>query len=188
MHHPSQSSPDPVQALRSATQALHQQLDSQLPLAQALPDAAEALNRYHEHLRVLQGWLQTLAPLLQSAGWGQGLLPSLQADLASSGPGTTAAGAPPAHDVAFAWGVAYVAEGSQLGGRVLLQRLRQAGVLAPLRYLEGRGAATGAHWSAFLRGARAALASPADTARACEGARWAFDDLLARFRRQGLLA
>ncbi len=159
-----------------------------MPLAQVLPDAAEALSRYHQHLRVLQGWLQTLAPLLQAAGWGQALLPALQADLAATGPDTAAVAAPPAHDWAFAWGAAYVAEGSQLGGRVLLQRLRQAGVLAPLRYLEGRGAATGAHWSGFLQGARAALASPADTARACEGACWAFDDLLARFRRQGLLA
>lgn len=179
---------DPVQALRSATQALHQQLDSQLPLAQDLPDAAEALRRYHQHLSVLHGWLQTLAPMLQVAGWGQTLLPALRADLSCAGHGTATASPLPAHDAAFAWGVAYVAEGSQLGGRVLLQRLRQAGVVAPLGYLQGRGAATGAHWSAFLQAARAALAAPADTARACEGACWAFDDLLARFRRLGLLA
>lgn len=180
---------DPVQALREATSALHTRLDSQLPLAQAA-DAALLLHHYHGHLQVLHGWLSDLAPLLQRAGWGQGLLAPLCADLADAGlagdaPGQ--AGPLPGTDAATAWGVAYVVEGSQLGGRVLLQRLRRAGVNAPLRYLQGHGAGTGAHWQGFLQALRAALVQASDLPAACHGACWAFEDLLARFRRQGLV-
>jgi heme oxygenase len=80
-----------------------------------------------------------------------------------------------------------VVEGSQLGGRVLLRRLRDVGVPHSLRYLEGRGAASGSHWTEFLTALREALASPQAIACACDGARWAFDILLTRYRRLGLL-
>ncbi|WP_326533230.1 biliverdin-producing heme oxygenase [Pseudorhodoferax sp.] len=178
-----------MQALRDATQALHAQLDSQLPLARPA-DARQSLGHYHGHLRVLHGWLQDLAPLLQRAGWGLDPLEPLRADLAEAGlagdpPGQ--AGPLPGTDIAHAWGVAYVVEGSQLGGRVLFQRLRRAGVQAPLRYLEGRGPGTGAHWNGFLQALRTALAQPAEVQAACQAACWAFEDLLARFRRQGMV-
>lgn len=175
-----------MQALRSATGALHAQLDSQLPLAQPA-DATQSLRHYHDHLRVLHGWLSDLAPLLARAGAGQGLLEPLRADLADAGLAGEPAGQarPPMDSEAAAWGVAYVVEGSQLGGRVLHQRLRRAGVRAPLRYLEGRGAGTGAHWQGFLQALRAALVQPADVAAAGDAACWAFEDLLARFRRGG---
>lgn len=181
---------DPVQALRDATEALHAQLDSQLPLAQPA-DAMRSLQHYHDHLRVLHGWLLDLAPHLQRVAWGDGLLQPLCADLADAGLVGEPAGlaAPPVpRDPAHAWGVAYVVEGSQLGGRVLLRRLRQAGVSAPLRYLQGRGADTGARWNAFLQALRVALASPGQQAAACAGACWAFEDLLARYRRGGWIA
>lgn len=177
---------DPVQALRDATGALHAQLDSQLPLAQPA-DATQSLRRYHDHLRVLHGWLSDLAPLLARTHAGQGLLEPLRADLADAGLAGEPAGQarPPMDTEAAAWGVAYVVEGSQLGGRVLYQRLRRAGVSAPLRYLEGRGPGTGAHWQGFLQALRAALAQPADVAAASDAARWAFEDLLSRFQRGG---
>ncbi len=188
---------DPVQALRSATQAQHTLLDSSLPLAR--PDAG--LADYLQHLAVLQGWMAELAPLLARTPWGGGYLQALRDDLDEAGDaGTSAlasvadAAGDPAADVpgdgslAYALGVAYVVEGSQLGGQVLLRRLRQAGLAHGLRYLEGRGAATGAHWGAFLKALRASLTEPADVAAACAGAHWAFDTLLARFRRLGVLA
>lgn len=185
---PAAAAGDPVQALRSATQALHARLDSQLPLAQPA-DATQSLHHYHEHLRVLHGWLSDLTPLLQRAGWGQGLLEPLRADLADAGLAGAPAGraSPPPDSAAAAWGVAYVVEGSQLGGRVLHQRLRRAGVAAPLRYLQGRGAATGAHWNSFLQALRAALLAPADVAAASAAACWAFEDLLGRFRQEELI-
>ncbi|KQP36168.1 hypothetical protein ASF44_16510 [Pseudorhodoferax sp. Leaf274] len=173
-------------ALRSATQALHAQLDSQLPLAQPA-DATQSLHHYHAHLSVLHGWLSDLMPALQRAGWGQDLLEPLRADLADAGLAGEPAGQarPPVQTEAAAWGLAYVVEGSQLGGRVLHQRLRSAGVRVPLRYLEGRGAGTAAHWKGFLQSLRAALVEPADVAAASAAACWAFEDLLARFRRSG---
>lgn len=180
---------DPVQALRDATQALHARLDSQLPLARPA-DAAQSLHHYHGHLCVLHGWLQDLAPVLERCGWGREQIAALRADLADAGlagdpPGQAV---PPMDGVASAWGVAYVVEGSRLGGRVLHQRLRRAGVTAPLRYLEGLGPATGVHWQGFLRALRAALVQPADVAAACAGACWAFEDLLARFHRREWIA
>lgn len=178
-----------MQALRHATQALHTRLDSQLPLAQPA-DAALSLRRYHDHLQVLHGWLSDLVPVLECTGAGQDLLAPLRADLADAGLTGEAGGMarPPAHTAAAAWGMAYVVEGSQLGGRVLHQRLRRAGVTDPLRYLQGRGSGTAAHWNAFLDALRAALAQPADALAACTAACWAFEDLLARFRRHGWAA
>jgi heme oxygenase len=176
---------DPVQALRDATQALHT-----LPLARPA-DAAQSLRHYHDHLRVLHGWLLDLAPALERSSWGRGHIVALRADLADAGLAGEPAGQgePPAGGgTGQAWGLAYVVEGSQLGGRVLYQRLRRAGVTAPLRYLEGRGPGTGAHWNSFLHALRAALVAPDDVAAACAGACWAFEDLLARFRRHGWVA
>ena len=175
---------DPVLALRQATQSLHRLLDEQLPLARpgaGLPD-------YLNHVRVLRGWLLALTPLLQPSGWGLGYLQALDADLpAADGQTAPAAAVLPRHDPAFALGVAYVVEGSQLGGQVLLRRLRQAGVDDELRYLQGRGEAIGPHWRAFLQLLRARLIRAEDIASACRGACWAFEDLLARFRQSGLL-
>lgn len=175
---------DPVHALRQATQSLHRLLDQQLPLAR--PDAG--LPDYLDHLRVLRGWLLALTPLLQPSGWGLGYLQALNADLPEAGlQSVPAAPALPRHDPAFALGVAYVVEGAQLGGQVLLRRLRQAGVDHELRYLQGRGEGTGAHWRAFVQLLRARLTRAEDIASACRGACWAFEDVLARYRQSGLL-
>ena len=183
---------DPVQALRAATAQQHTLLDSQLPLAREGAGLAE----YLQHLRVLHDWLLQIAPVLRQTNGADGYLDAVARDLAESGvdpfAGAGAAGAYAGRiaapvDAGYAMGVAYVVEGSQLGGRVLLRRLRDAGVPHSLRYLEGRGAATGSHWTEFLAALRAALATPQAIASACEGARWAFDILLARYRRLGLL-
>lgn len=175
---------DPVHALRRATQSLHHMLDQQLPLAR--PGAG--VSDYLDHVRVLRGWLLALTPLLQPCGWGLGYLQALDADLTEAEQEQPPAGpALPRHDPAFALGVAYVVEGAQLGGQVLLRRLRQAGVDHALRYLQGRGEATGPHWRAFLQLLRARLTRAEDIASACRGACWAFDDVLGRFRQSGLL-
>ncbi|MCQ4313959.1 biliverdin-producing heme oxygenase [Pseudomonas stutzeri] len=48
----------------------------------------------------------------------------------------------------WSWGVAYVLEGSRIGGRVLSQRVREGGSIGPLRYL-GHGEGTPL-WPRFL--------------------------------------
>ena len=187
------ASADPVQALRAATAEQHALLDSQLPLARE----GTGLDEYLQHLSVLHDWLLQIAPVLRQAPWADAYLDAVARDLAESGidPYSPSSAATQAHagrapapaDAAYAMGVAYVVEGSQLGGRVLLRRLRDGGVPHSLRYLEGRGAATGSHWTAFLTALRVSLATPQALASACEGARWAFDILLTRYRRLGLL-
>lgn len=54
----------------------------------------------------------------------------------------------PGNDDGWYWGVAYVLEGSRLGGRVLSQRVRDGGAGNPLRYL-GHGEGTPL-WPHFL--------------------------------------
>lgn len=182
-----------MQALRTATARQHALLDSQLPLARE----GAGLPEYLQHLRVLHDWLLQIAPVLRQTHWADPYLHAVAKDLAESGidpfAGASAAEsyagrvAAPV-DASYAMGVAYVVEGSQLGGRVLLRRLRDAGVPHSLNYLEGHGATTGAHWMTFLTALRSALSTPRAIASACEGACWAFDILLARYRRLGLLA
>jgi heme oxygenase len=79
-------------------------------------------------------------------------------------------------------GIAYVIEGSTLGGKFILARLPPA--LAALRgvataFLEGYGAATGARWKSFGAIVERLVTSPAAEAEAVAGAR----ETLARFER-----
>jgi heme oxygenase len=84
-------------------------------------------------------------------------------------------------------GVAYVIEGSTLGGKFILARLPPA--LAPLRgtatgFLEGYGAATGERWRSFGGVVERAITTPEEVADAVAGARDAFGrmiDWLAQF-------
>ncbi|WP_200955859.1 biliverdin-producing heme oxygenase [Massilia sp. Root418] len=81
---------------------------------------------------------------------------------------------------AWRWGVAYVVEGSQLGGIVLHRRLSASLAPHPLRYLHGGGVPPGPRWQLFLTRLRAEVTAPADIAQACAGACAAFDALIAR--------
>ena len=75
---------------------------------------------------------------------------------------------------AAAWGVAYVLEGSRLGGRVLARRAAAGGhplVAGNMRFLRASPAIA---WADFLQRMEAALASTRDTDGAIEGARTAF--------------
>ena len=85
---------------------------------------------------------------------------------------------------AFCHGIAYVHEGSRLGGEVLYRRLH--GVLAPhpLRYLRDRSGG-GFSWPAVLAGLRSRLAGAQAQASACRGAVAAFEVLLGQFGRAG---
>lgn len=79
----------------------------------------------------------------------------------------------------FAWGLAYVVEGSQLGGLMLHRRLSARLAPHPLRYLAGTGGRTGSSWQAFLTQLRLALShAPAASAAAQRGAVAAFARLM----------
>lgn len=183
---------DVLAALRQATGARHERLDSGLPLS--APDAT--LADYAHHLCLLRDWLTPLEAWLDAYADGpQGpaglaatpYLGLIEADLAE--PSLAAwpcarradpAPWPPGASPAYRWGVAYVVEGSQLGGAVLYKRL--AGQLAPhpLRYLRGAGeGGPGPRWCAFMEALRAQVQGEEAVADACRGACDAFDGLLA---------
>lgn len=189
--------PDPLQALRHATAAQHAQLDSGLAIARDNATLAD----YARHAHALAAWLQALRPqleALQAEAPGFSLAPAsrlnfLRDDLADMGPRAGFAWPAPspataqcvqqalsrhlAHAHAVRWGIAYVVEGSQLGGQVLYRRLSPQ--LAPhaLRYLQGDGAATGARWKSFIALLRRHLASAQAVEAACQGAWAAFEGL-----------
>ncbi|MRX07333.1 heme oxygenase [Pseudoduganella sp. FT25W] len=175
---------DVLTALRSATAERHAELDTRTPLAAAAPD----LRAYRDHLQLLEAWLAPIQSA-QGAGPQQALPPRdylalIRSDLAHP----ALAGLPAApvlapeawtaqQDAAWRWGVAYVIEGSQLGGAVLYKRLAERLAPHPLAYLRGEGS-PGPRWQQFLAALRGAVVTPAQIEQACQGARQAFDSLI----------
>lgn len=183
---------DVLAALRQATASRHERLDRGLPLSSTDATLAD----YAHHLCLLRDWLAPMESWLDAYADGpQGPagipaaphLALIEADLAEpSLPGhpcnarARAAPWPDCASAAYRWGVAYVVEGSQLGGAVLYKRL--AGPLAPhpLRYLRGAGdGGPGPRWRAFMEALRAGVHGEAEVAEACAGACDAFDRILA---------
>ncbi|MEM8514889.1 heme oxygenase [Massilia sp. MP_M2] len=184
-HNPADN-PNPLAALRAATNEQHERLDHGLPLSGPAPD----LNDYAAHLTMVRDWLASLQPWLESFADGpqQVLLPVerlalIEADL--NEPGMPPLRAPaPAHawprdaSAAYRWGVCYVVEGSQLGGKVLYGKLAGAMAPHPLRYLKGSDAGPGPRWRAFMLALKEHVTSPDEITDACAGACAAFDSIL----------
>jgi len=186
---------DVLAALRQATNARHERLDSGVPLSKLDATLAD----YASHLQLLRAWLAPMQDWL--AGFhdgpqGAGGLPAaphlalIEADLVEpSLAGYPAPDVPPAPpwpagaSAAYRWGVAYVVEGSQLGGAVLYKRLAEQLAPHPLRYLRGAGGeGPGPRWRAFMLALRAEVRTDEDIADACAGACDAFDRILALAR------
>lgn len=179
---------DVLTALRAATAERHAELDTRTPLAADAPD----LRAYRDHLHLLEAWLAPLAPLLAAYADGprHGLpardhLSLIRADLAhpalvdlTPAPALLSATVPPLDDEAYRWGVAYVIEGSQLGGAVLYKRLAARLAPHPLAYLRGEGS-PGPRWQQFLAALRDAVRTERQIEQACRGAQQAFDRLIA---------
>ncbi len=192
---------DALQALRHATAERHAQLDSGLPIARADANLAD----YQNHVHALAAWLQALWPALlalQACAPRFGFAPAarlsaLREDLAHMDeqatlpwpqPSATTAqcleqalARHPGQADAVRWGMAYVVEGSQLGGQVLHRGLAPRLAPHPLRYLQGGGAGTGARWKTFMALLHTHVASPPAIAAACDGALAAFQGLQAHF-------
>jgi len=178
---------DVLAALRAATSERHERLDSGLPLSGPTPD----LTDYARHLTLVRDWLTPLQAWLDGFSDGpQAVLPALErlpliaADLAE--PGMPAVrDASPAHawpldaSAAYRWGVAYVIEGSQLGGAVLYRQLAERFAPHPLRYLRGVPQGPGPRWRDFMLALRAQVTTGDDIVEACAGACAAFDAILA---------
>lgn len=175
---------DVLTALRQATARRHAELDARTPLAAGDVD----LRAYHDHLRLLERWLEPIQAWMAQFDDGPGLPDYLQAirrdlahaalgGMASPAQGMAAKAGPAQSGAAWRWGVCYVVEGSQLGGAVLYKRLAERLAPHPLEYLRGAGA-PGPRWREFIDALRGQVVGERQIAEACEGARWAFDSLI----------
>lgn len=176
---------DVLAALRQATAQRHAELDADTPLAATEVD----LRAYHDHLRLLERWLAPIQDWMGRFDDGPQLPPYLDAirgDLADAALaampaaeyGGSATAWPAQCGTAWRWGVCYVIEGSQLGGAVLYKRLADRLAPHPLNYLRGAGS-PGPRWQRFIAALRAHVVNAREIAEACEGARRAFDSLIA---------
>lgn len=183
-------------ALRHATAPLHAEVDAALPLARPSP----TLDDYREHLQLLSDWTDALRRWPVDAARLDAQSAALRVDLAECdrllGAAAVGQSLPPVDPkssaitdpTAFGWGVAYVIEGSQLGGQVLFRRLAESLSPHPLGYLQGAGRDTGARWKAFLAELKAHVVTPTQRKAACDGAVAAFALLLRLHHRDGAVA
>lgn len=188
MNRPYQPAPelDALAALRAATSERHERLDSGLPLSGPAPD----LNDYATHLIMVRDWLAPLQAWLDGFADGpQRVLPTVgrlaltDADLNEPGMPPVRVPSPPHAwpqdaSAAYRWGVAYVIEGSQLGGKVLYGKLAERLAPHPLRYLRGADEGPGPRWRAFMLALKENVKSPDEIGDACAGACAAFDSIL----------
>lgn len=183
------------QVLREGTRDRHETLDQGLALAESHVDRDD----YLTYLRALLGWLEPLEQRLWQLDWPEALRASERAgksawlyeDLKMAGDATPVlhCAHPPAVAApdAYALGVAYVVEGSQLGGRFLAKRLQEVAPDLPQRYLHGYGERLGPLWKAFLLHLDSEAGALGHEPQALQGARDAFDSLTGWLRSQRAL-
>lgn len=186
-----------LEKLRAATADVHRALEATLEVAQ--PDAGAGA--YARYAAAVFGWLEPLEAPLWSPPWPAAIAAAartgkvrwVESDLRAHGLGDAEISAlprqrelPPLGSVAERFGVAYVVEGSQLGGQVLLRRLAPRLSPLPARFLEGYGAAGGQRWRAFVAELGSQLGERAELERAAESARCTFELVRGWFSSRGV--
>ena len=172
-------------ALREATRSLHAIVDEGSPLTHPALDNAT----YLAHAERVYGWMQPLehALYIAPAGWAWpvGIQSTrrgqksqlLGRDLAAGGLSPCDAPlcpyTPVPDSLAAAFGLAYVCEGTTLGGAYLNKQLRPRLGL-PLHWLKGYDADTGSLWRAFQESLATEIRTPGNIKTACEAACMAF--------------
>jgi heme oxygenase (biliverdin-IX-beta and delta-forming) len=190
----------PLRALKDHTRDLHQRAEHHVRIL----DGDATVDEYARYLAAMLGFHAPIEdrfaadPLLDAAGFAaisrrkshflthdlNHIAPCAHATLRCSA-------LPEAATLAGQLGIAYVIEGSTLGGKFILAHLPPA--LAPLRgtataFLEGYGAATGAYWRRFGAIVEQVITTAEAEAEAIAGARDTFTHLitwLARYERPG---
>lgn len=158
MIHEIQAERDVLARLRSATKALHMQIDSQLPLARRDAD----VTAYTAHVQLLQAWLRGLAPALAvyadgpssfASSSNQTSLDLLACDLDAANLPARRAPAAHAHPAlerpAFRWGIQYVIEGSYMGAGMLHKQLAPVFCASPMHFFSHVAAHGKARWARF---------------------------------------
>lgn len=182
-----------VEFLRRSTQAAHERLEAGLAIAGPRPSDDDVL----AYFAALYGWLAPVERALWSAAWPGAMAAAMRAaklgwladDLRAAGVDTEVlprCGEPqPVASVAARYGLAYVVEGSTLGGRVLARQLAAAGSrYANSRFLAGYGDETGAAWRTFRDLLELDVHTAADLADAAGAAVQAFATLQRWLSRQ----
>lgn len=187
----------PLRALKERTRDLHLRAEAYVRIL----DADATREDYARYLHAMHGFHAPLEevlagdPQLAAAGFAadqrrkQAMIRQDLAALGDDAPVARCAALPSTRTLARRLGVAYVIEGSTLGGKFILARLPAA--LARLRgcatrFLEGYGAATGARWRELGAIVERFLTSETAEAEAVAGARETFTtliDWLGRFER-----
>ncbi|PPV05276.1 hypothetical protein XBLMG947_3596 [Xanthomonas bromi] len=133
-------------ALRHATQDAHRLVEA-VPLMQALGQGqvdsaayAQILRRHHALLSGFEAQLSDWLTTLVGNGWHyRRRVPALREDLRALGqPPDLPVALPSIADDAARWGILYVIEGAQLGGRMIARSVRkqQPALAGALRYFE----------------------------------------------------
>lgn len=181
----------PLRALKDGTADLHQRAETYVRIL----DRDATVDDYARYLVAMHGFHAPLEaafardPALEAAGFAAAtrrrahLIHRDLSALATPSASDTrpcCAALPVRYSLAHQIGIAYVIEGSTLGGKFILSRLPPA--LAGLRgtataFLEGYGSATAAQWRAFASVVERALTAD-DEVAAVEGARAAFACLI----------
>ena len=189
------ASNDVLAHLRSATRALHTQLDTGLPLAKNNATLAD----YGTHLRLVHAWLKQISASLEAyddapAHFGAesnrtstallvrdlahaGLAPARPTAVATAVATALATSVASVHGLAqpaFRWGMQYVIEGSYMGAGFLHRRYAAVFADSPMFFFSHVGAASQTRWPAFGRAMRAAVTDAADIDLAAQGACYAF--------------
>ncbi len=172
-------------ALKSATDSKHRALE-QLSISRNLADGSITLDDYLSYLRAMHDFVGSVerwalpvvadllpdAPRRIKAGW-------LASDLGRGPDGFTDLFPNAEWSQGFALGVFYVLEGSTLGGRYILSRLSQTGMIPKekTRFFEGYGNASGAMWKQFLNVLSAYATNQQIHEEIIRGANFAFDTI-----------
>ena len=151
-----------LQRLKTVTAPQHEALEAQ-PLLRVLMTPTISKEQYRDYLlrmqKITEAYEQAVIPLLNTPAPARPLSGLIAEDLqwlssADHLPSLPDFTFPQAITLPFAWGFAYVMEGSKLGGRVIfkhLQRLLGLTEDAGGAYLANRGVDTGAGWKEFLQ-------------------------------------
>jgi heme oxygenase len=175
----------------------HRALEQRLEIAR--PDARD--EAYARYLEAVWGWLAPLEPPLWGQAWPESVTPcerdgkaawaaadlrarGLRAEQIAALPRQTAL--PPLASLAQRFGVAYVIEGAQLGGQVLLRELGPRVAPLPTRWLSGYGHDTANKWRSFLSALTLSLREPFEVEEAAESARVTFELVHGWFARRGI--
>jgi heme oxygenase len=172
--------------IRASTEDVHRELEASLEVARS--DADD--RAYVRYLEAMLGWVGPLERELWARPWPQRITPKeragkvawIESDLRARGLNEWGlaqiprqAQLPQLESLAQRFGAAYVLEGAQLGGSVLLRRIGPLIAPLPTRWLVGYGPECGDKWRTFLVTLEAELAQRRQAEVAAASARATFE-------------